>query len=222
MTKFAITLALFSALALTAGVASGQSVPAPTDAQITASADPNPITYGRSTTIVGRLKSTPVKAGVLVRLQELPAPYDGGWQEAGTATTRTNGSYRFAGVSPDRNTRFRTVTTVPQSLSRDISVPVRIKVVLRLSDRTPAKGQKVTFSGTAAPEHDGRLVHIQRRSSSGKWRTLRRTALRDAGTELSSFTRNIRVRRDGTFRAVVFHDRDHADGFSRPKSAFIH
>jgi hypothetical protein len=102
-----------------------------------------------------------------------------------------------------------------------VVVQVRIKVVLRLSDRTPVRGQRVTFSGTASPEHDGRLVYIQRRTRTGNWRTIRRTVLKDAGSEFSTFRKGIRIRRDSTYRAKVFHDSDHADGTSRRKRANV-
>jgi hypothetical protein len=96
-------------------------------------------------------------------------------------------------------------------------VEVRFKVALRLSDRTPLRGQRVRFFGTVAPEHDGRLIAIQRRTAAGNWRTVKRTVLKDAGSEFSSFRKRVKIRRDGVYRAKVFHDADHVDGASRPK-----
>jgi hypothetical protein len=205
------------ALALPAAAASG----AP-KGDLTISADPDTIVYKQATTVAGTLKTSPLKTGVLVRLQENPAPFSGGFKNVGTAMTGANGDYSFTGVAPLLNTRYRAVTVAPKTESAEILVQVRVKVVLRLSDRTPRRGQRVRFYGTAAPEHDGRIVYVQRRSSTGKWRSVATTPLQDAGTELSKFSKRIRVRRDGTYRARVFHDSDHADGTSRRKRALVH
>jgi hypothetical protein len=199
-----------------------QGAPAPVTGELTIGAGDSPITYGRATAVSGRLKGTALKAGVLVTLQELPFPYSGGWQDAATTTTDKQGDYSFTGVRPDLTTRYRTTTAVPQATSKEVTVEVRIRVTLRLSDSTPRRRQRVRFYGTAAPEHDGLVVHIQRRSITGRWKTVRRTVLKDAGDEFSRYSKRIRVRRDGTYRARVFHDRDHLDGTSRAKQAFVH
>jgi hypothetical protein len=92
---------------------------------------------------------------------------------------------------------------------------------LHLSDRTPRRGQRVRFYGTAAPEHDGRAVYIQKLTATG-WRGVTHTFLKDAGTELSKYSKRIRVRRNGTYRARVYHRLDHADGTSRSRRAIVH
>jgi hypothetical protein len=216
----AATLGVLAVLALLASQPAAQDPP-PTSGQLTISASPNPITFGRATTVSGRLKKGAVKAAVPVTLQENPAPFTAGFQNVATTATDTDGKYSFTDVQPEQNTRYRTKTAVPDATSAELLVEVRIKVVLRLSDRTPLRGQRVTFSGTASPEHDGRLVYIQRRTRTGNWRTVRRTVLKDAGSEFSTFSRGIRIRRDTTYRAKVFHDSDHADGTSRRKRANV-
>ena len=102
-----------------------------------------------------------------------------------------------------------------------VVVRVAIRVKLRLSDRTPRRGQRVRFYGGAGPEHDGRNVYIQKLTSAG-WRGVSRTLLKDAGTELSKFSKRIRVRRNGTYRARVYHRLDHADGISPTRRAIVH
>jgi hypothetical protein len=217
----AATLAVLVALAFLASAPAAQDGPPATAGQLTISASPSPITFGRATTVSGRLKKGAVKAPVPVTLQENPAPFTGGFKDVATTTTDTEGKYSFTDVRPEQNTRYRTRTAVPDATSAELLVEVRIKVILRLSDRTPLRGQLVTFSGTASPEHDGRLVYIQRRTSTGNWRTVRRTVLKDAGSEFSRFSKRIRVRRDTTYRARVFHDSDHADGTSRRRRANV-
>jgi hypothetical protein len=208
-------------MAAALAAAPGQAAKPPAAGNLTIGAAPNPIVYNASTVISGKLKGK-VKSSIPVALVGNEAPYTGGYDPVATTTTDGNGDYRFTGVRPLLNTRYHVSTVVPPETSADVLVQVRIKVVLRLSDSTPRKGQRVRFYGTAAPDHDGRLVYIQRQSSTGKWRTLARTALKDAGTEFSKFSRRMRVRRSATYRARVFHDSDHADGTSRTKHATVH
>ena len=76
----------------------------------------------------------------------------------------------------------------------------------RLRDRrhhatTPARGWG--RRGTVRPEHDGARALIQRRSSSGRFVTVARATLRDAGTDFSRYSRRVRIRRDGSYRVKV-------------------
>ena len=98
---------------------------------------------------------------------------------------------------------------------------MRIKVVLRVSDRTPRAGQRVRFFGTAA-HGDGLTVRIQRQTPTGAWKTVARARLQDAGDERSKFGHRLRVRRDGIYRARVASDADHATGTSPRKSVDVH
>ena len=97
-----------------------------------------------------------------------------------------------------------------------------MRVSLRLSDSTPRRGQLVRFSGSVAPAHDGRVVYIQRRTSTGAFRTVGRTTLADAGTSRSVFSRRMRVRSDGVYRARVLGDPDHETGTSATRTATVH
>jgi hypothetical protein len=93
-----------------------------------------------------------------------------------------------------------------------------------VSDSTPAAGKRIRFKGRACPQHDGAQVRIQRRTSSGKWRTRRLTTLRDIpGSTCSRYSKRFRVSADGTYRAVVVSpDADHAKGISRSKRINVH
>jgi hypothetical protein len=187
---------------------------------LTISADPNPIVYGKGTAIAGKLKG-PLKSSILVTLSANEAPYTGGYETVDTTTTDSQGDYSFPDVRPLLNTTYQTKTIVPQATSAPVVVRVAIKVKLRLGDRTPRRGQRVRFFGTAAPEHDGRNVYIQKLTATG-WRGITHAVLKDAGTELSKFSKRIRVRRNGTYRARVYHRLDHADGTSPSRRAIVH
>ena len=210
--------ALLVLVALSLIVPLAGAAPIPLTGDLTISADPNPIVYNHGTNIAGRLRNTNVKAGVLITLQRKPAPYTGEYETADTTTTDTNGRYRFTDVEPLENTRYRVSSTVPEATSKDVIVQVRYQVTLRVKPKLVRRGKRVRFYGTVAPEHDGSLVNIQkRRSLTGRWHTIRKVLLKDAGTEFSSFSTRIRIRRSGTYRAVEFHDATHADGVSRAK-----
>ena len=48
--------------------------------------------------------------------------------------------------------------------------------------------------------------------------TIARPLLRDAGTARSTYSRRVRVFRDGVYRVKVAGDADHVNGFSRARS----
>jgi plastocyanin len=75
------------------------------------------------------------------------------------------------------------------------------KITLKVSDATPRAGSRVRFYGSVTPAHDGRKVSIQKRGRAGSFKTVARTTLRDAGRARSTFSRRLRVRADGVYRA---------------------
>jgi plastocyanin len=95
--------------------------------------------------------------------------------------------------------------------------PVPIVVTLKLSDRRPEAGQRVRFSGTVTPALDGQAVQIQRRTRTGSFKTVAKTALRDAGDERSKYSLRIRMLRDAVFRARVAPGTEHQSDTSSRK-----
>lgn len=214
------TLAL--AVGATADHRPGHDPPGQGGADLTISAT-SPIVWGRSTVVTGKLRGN--QAGVLVDLESDPFPFaDADFAKLATVATDAKGDYRFV-AQPTLNTRYRTTAkTSPPVTSPVATVLVRIRVKLSVSDSTPRSGSLVRFSGTACPQHDGKLVYIQRRSSTGRFGTVRRTLLRDAGDECSSYSRDVRVRSDGVYRVKVSAggDGDHLMGVSRTVSLNAH
>ena len=183
----------------------GQGQPGQQGLSITAR--PNPVVFGRATVLSGRLTAQN-RGGQSVVLRGDPYPY-GAFDNLATATTSSNGEYTFT-QRPRVNTRFQVRQGATDSAV--VTVGVRIGTGLSVSDRTPRRGQRVRFSGRACPEHDGALVRIQKLTRRG-WETVRRTQLRDAA-RCSTYSRGIRVYRDGTYRATVRGDADHLGGIS--------
>jgi hypothetical protein len=184
---------------------------------LTLAASPTAVKFGGSITLSGKLTG-PNSDGRNVRVERDVLPLDS-FQNAGNATTNATGDWSLV-VKPDANARYRASTGNTDSAPVDVTV--RAAVSLRLSDRTPARGQRVTFRGRVCPEHDAVTIALQRRSSSG-WRTIASPVLADIPNVACSSYRVVRrVRRDGRFRARFLGDTDHAAGNSRVKRARVH
>jgi hypothetical protein len=181
-------------------------------ARLTAGAKPPTVTFGSATVVSGRLSGAN-SGGQRVTLTEDPFPYGDGYVNPLTATTGANGSYSLRTV-PASNRNYR-VTARGQTAFT--GVRVRMRVSLSVSDSTPARGQRVRFSGSVAPRHDGRTVLVQRRSVTGRWVTVRRTSLRPATGDRSRYSTGLRIRRTATYRTRVRADGDHLAGTSRTR-----
>jgi hypothetical protein len=185
--------------------------------ELTIAAAPNPVLWANTTTISGRLKGAE-NSGRTIELQQNPHPYPGPFRILAKTTTNARGEYTFA-IAPARHTIYRTVArTSPVRTSAELRVRVRVRINRRVTDRTPARGRQVTFYGAVAPAHDGAIIRIQRRGGDGAYRTVARTRLTDAGERFptnSFYERKLRIRRDGTFRALIGRDEDHAGNKSR-------
>ena len=187
---------------------------------ITLAAAPTTVTYAKATTLSGQVTGAG-NAGVTVELEELAAPFNGGFKSVATVVTDGSGNYSFS-RTPPVNTRYRTTVKIKgNQRSPEVTVNVRPKVTLRVSDATPSRGQRVRFRGVVTPGHDGKTASLQRRRA-GTWRTVKTTTL-VAHTALNGSTRSkysmrARVRRTGTYRVVVtVADADHVDGVSRKR-----
>jgi len=178
-------------------------------------AKPATTVFRGATVISGRLQGQN-KANRTVVLAADEYPFTGGFAFA-TTRTDSNGSYSFT-RRPARNTLFRAAVGTLRSAA--VGVKVRIRMNLSVSDSTPRVGQRVRFRGRACPAHNGLLVRIQRRSSTGRYRTVRRTRLR-AATRCSTYRRTFRIYRDGRYR-VTAADADHARGYSRSRLIDAH
>jgi len=218
---------LVPGLALTlvfAATAAAMAVPPMGGTAVTLDADPTIVVYSSSTTLSGRLTGGGTASGVTVRLeQDTTRPYGDDYKPAGiTTTTANNGKYSFT-LKPLLNTQYRVEAKAsPPVTSTPRLVLVRMRVGIKLSDSTPQRGRLVRFSGSVFPAHDGRQALIQKRTSTGRFVTVARRTLRDAGDARSSYSRRIRIYRDGVYRVKVAGDSDHINGFSRLRTINVH
>jgi hypothetical protein len=220
MRKISAVLAVLAACAGPA-LAAKPPKPVPPNPNLTIQSSAPSIVFGQSVTISGQLKGG--AAGTTMELQQNPYPYTRFRPAGKTAALNPDGTYAISGVVPDKHTQYKIVAkTKPASESGTVFVRVRLKVTFRVSDSTPKRGQRVTFSGTAAPEHDGKAVLIQKRTSTG-YRTVARTILLDDGTKDSKYSKRLRIRSSGRFHVVVDSgDADHDDGTSSSRRLRVH
>jgi hypothetical protein len=210
------TLAIaITALAALAAPALGAK-PAPKN--LTIGATPTTIKFGGIATLAGKLNGSN-NANRPVTVEQDPFPLDT-FTNAGSTTTNATGDW-LLGVKPTVNTRYRARSG--NADSKTVDVMVRPAITLKLSDRTPARGQRVRFSGTLCPEHDGVAIALQKRTPTGSWRTVARPVLKDvAGATCSSYAKGRRVRSNSAYRARFLGDADHVAGNSRVRRARVH
>ena len=215
MKRTLITLAALAALAAPAVQAAK-----PPAKNITIGATPDTVKFGRAVTLSGKLTGSN-NSGRPVTVEKDPFPFDNAFSAAGAAvTTNAQGEWTFSD-KPTVNTRYRARSGNAES--RTVDVSVRPAISLALSDYTPKAGTLVRFFGRLCPEHDGTRVGLQRRVRPNEWRTLRRPMLKDIpGETCSSYSKLLRVRRDGAYRVHFFGDADHVEGNSRVRHANAH
>jgi hypothetical protein len=212
MKRILIAVAGLAALAVPVAQA---AKPAP--GTLTIAAAPTTVTFGGSVTLSGKLAGSN-SDGRMIRVEQDPLPLDS-FADAGSATTNAAGDWTLA-VKPAANTRYRASSGNVDSPTLDVAV--RPAITLKLSDRTPKRGKRVRFFGQLCPEHDTVAIALQRRSPTG-WRTLAKPVLADMpGAACSSYSRRLRVRRNGAYRVRFVGDADHAAGNSRVRRAKVH
>lgn len=190
---------------------------------VSISSIPHAITWGRTAQIAGSVTG-PNKAGLTVGLMASPYPYTAGFKPTGATTTTSNtGAYAFT-VRPGAITRYEvTVASTPPLTSGAARVGVRVRVVVHVSTLRPFRGQLVKFYGRVTPAHNGRYALIQRRTSTGAWRTVASARLQSAGVvngvAVSKYARRIRIRYSGTYRVRVNpRDGNHWSGNSATRT----
>ena len=189
----------------------------PAPGTLTIAADHASVKFGAGVNLSGKLGGSNV-SGRSVRVQEDVYPLSA-FSNTGSATTNATGDWTLA-VKPTANTRYRANSGKVDSPTVDVMV--RPAITLKLSDRTPRRGQRVRFSGQLCPEHDTVAIELQRKTSSG-WKKVASPVLADIpGGTCSKYSVSKRVRRSGSYRAHFNADADHAAGNSTRRRATVH
>jgi hypothetical protein len=202
-------------------LASGQAPPGGN--AVTLAANPASVAFGGATTLAGQVTGQR-NAGVEVTLQSHPtSATPAAFTDVATATTDANGNYTFA-QTPLVNTQYQVEAKAsPKVTSPIVAVSVRFVVSRRVSDSTPKRGTRVRFSGVVKPAHDGAFALIQRRASTGKFRTVTKALLKASKTAgQSRYGKRLRITRSGVYRVRVPADASHARGTSRKVKIRVH
>jgi hypothetical protein len=146
--------------------------------QLTIQASADPISFGESVTISGKLE---VGANQIVTLLARSRRQHG---FARIAQTQTNGAgeYSFPAQTPVNNTFYRVETRLnvavecarraprchgPVLSSAVLYEGVKDVLTAQVSATTVPAGQPVTFSGTVSPDHTGHAIYLERQNASG-------------------------------------------------------
>lgn len=170
---------------------------------LTLAATPNPVLFGKPTTISGVLSGTG-NAGRQVVLQQNPFPYSGGFVSVGNPLlTGADGAFGFPLLSVPLNTQYRVVLPEkPDVQSPIVGVNVAVRLSTSVTRQRVRTGQKVRFFGRVSPARPGAQVAVQKLRGT-RWITVGGSITHSAGKSFSRYGLNVRIRRGGTYRVFV-------------------
>jgi hypothetical protein len=176
---------------------------------------PNPVSFGRAFLVEGTLSGTGA-ANHEVVLQANPFPYLSGFQIVGNPElTNASGGFSFPFLGLVQNAQLRVVTVGKP----EVSSPVIIEgVAVSVSFHARATGRPgyARLYGTVAPAEVGALVGfqlLQRRRSLN----VGGTVVKSGTAAVSRFSRVVRLRRHGVYRALVrISEGAHVSAYSAP------
>jgi hypothetical protein len=183
--------------------------------RFTIAATPNPVVFGNSFSVSGILTGTEAADRPII-LQANPFPYRGIFREVSNPTmTSTGGSFSFPVANLLENTQLR-VTTGSVPIADSSAVVERVAVRVSLHLRSTGRPGFVRMYGAVEPAEVGASVSFQllrpgRVPLNAAW-----TKVGRANTSASRFSRIVRIRRGGSYRAFVHVNNGmQVPGFSR-------
>jgi hypothetical protein len=177
---------------------------------------PNPVVFGNPFLVEGNLSGTGAAKREVV-LQSNPFPYLGGFHNVGNPEiTNSTGGFSFPYIGLLENAQLRVVTVGKPEVSSPVvieGVAVRVSFHAR---RTRHRG-RVRLYGTVAPAEVGALVGFQLLRP-GNSINEGGTVVKTATPTVSRFSRIVRVRRPGLYRALIKVSADgaHVSNYSAP------
>jgi hypothetical protein len=208
-------LTLLTLVVLAAVIAPAAVFAQKVDQKLSIAAEPKVVSFGGDLKVTGQLTGGEARdiSGQKVTLEADTFPYEGRFERLDTVETNATGAYSFT-LKPIMNAKYHT-TAKGGVQSPDVTVPVKVGLTIKVSDKTPKSGQRVKFSGTVAPPHDGKVAQVQRRTPSG-WKNVSKVTLVDGGDVVSNYSKRVKLTKSGRYR-VRFDpaDGDHVAGVSR-------
>lgn len=176
---------------------------------------PNPVTYGNPFLVEGNLTGTGA-TNREVRLEANPFPYLGGFHAVGNPEiTTSSGGFSFPYLGLLENAQLR-VVTVGGTLVTSPVVVENVAVRVSFHARRARRHGYVRLYGTVAPAEVGALVGFQLLRP-GNSINEGGTAVKAGTPTVSQFSRTVRIRRPGVYRALVkIADGAHVSAYSPP------
>jgi hypothetical protein len=166
------------------------------------SATPNPDVFGSPFSVSGVLSGTGAVGHEIV-LQANPFPYLGGFKDTGNSkVTDPNGGFSFPVTSLLENTQFRVATVETPTVNSPI-VAERLAVRVSLHPRPTGRHGSVRLYGAVEPAEVGALVVFQLLRPGLRPLSVGSTLVWRATSSASRFSRVVRIRRGGLYRALV-------------------
>lgn len=164
---------------------------------------PNPVTYTKPFTISGQLIGS--GAGhAPVTLLARGFPFTLPFAKVGNSVlSNADGTYSFPITAAGGTTQYQIhADTKPPIDTSILTVPVSSLISMHVRSHA-RRGTRVRFAGTVLPSQNGLLVRIQKRARSGRFHNVAHTTLKRRTSTSSKYSVRLRVRRTGTYRAVV-------------------
>jgi hypothetical protein len=177
---------------------------------------PNPVVFGNSFFVEGTLSGTGA-ANHAIALQVNPFPYIRGFQTVGNPElTNSTGGFSFPYLGLLENAQLRVVTIG----SPVVSSPVVLEnVAVRVSFHVHSTRRRgyVRLYGAVAPAEVGALVGFQLLTP-GKSINQGGTVVKAGSATVSRFSRIVRIRKPGLYRALIKVSADgaHVSNYSTP------
>jgi hypothetical protein len=176
---------------------------------------PNPVVFGSPFLVEGNLSGTG-SANHPIALQANPFPYTAGFQTVGNPElTNATGGFSFPFLGLLQNAQLRVVTVGnPLVISPVVTEEVAVRVTFHA--RSVHRRGYVRLSGTVAPAEVGALVGFQLLTP-GKSVNEGGTVVKAGTATVSTFSRIVRVRHAGLYRALIkISDGAHVSSYSPP------
>lgn len=169
---------------------------------LTLAATPNPVPFGKATTIGGTLSGTD-NANKQIVLQQNAFPFTAGFTTVGNPqVTNATGAFAFPILSLTTTTQYR--VQVP---GRNVASPI-VTALVAVTVRTDAsatrvrRGRSVRFAGSITPIRDGANVALQKLRD-GRWITVGGTIAKHYKADRSKYAVRTTIRRGGAYRIFV-------------------
>ncbi len=177
---------------------------------------PNPVPFGEPFLVEGTLTGTG-SANHAIVLQANLFPFTAGFKPVGNPElTNSTGGFSFPVVGLNENAQLR-VQTVGGPLVTSPVVTEGVAVRVTFHARRTHRGGRWRLYGTVAPAEVGALVGFQRLLPGGRTVNAGGTIVKTGTSTASRFSRTVRVRRHGLYRALVkIADGAHVSAYSAP------